>query len=155
MDTNITVHVPHTWSHVRIIRERVGEALRGAAPALRSAAMMTASELTENAVKYGEDVPEADHVAFAMWLDESRVTIRVSNGTRDKLGVRELQRRVDEVRSTPDKAALYVARLEELLVNSTESGKLGIYRIAFEGGFALQCDYIDDVVTVTATRERP
>jgi hypothetical protein len=155
MGTSIGVRVPHTWSHVRIIRERVGEELLGAGPALRSAAMMTASELTENAVKYGEDVPAAAHVAFDMWLDESRVTIRVSNGTRDKLGVRELQRRVNEVRNAPDKAALYTARLEELLVKPSESGKLGIYRIAFEGGFGLQCEYADDVVTVTATRERP
>ena len=117
--------------------------------------MMTASELTENAVKYGEDVPAAPHVAFAMWLEESKVTIRVSNGTRDLLGVRQLQLRVDEVGHAPDKAALYIARLEELLINPTESGKLGIYRIAFEGGFELQCEYADEVVTVTATKEHP
>jgi hypothetical protein len=29
---------------------------------------------------------------------------------------------------------------------------LGIYRVGFEGGFDLQLDYTNNVVTVTATR---
>jgi hypothetical protein len=45
MGTNIRVDVPHTWSHVRIIRERVGEALRGMAmwtrPCVPAAAVST------------------------------------------------------------------------------------------------------------------
>ena len=69
------------------------------------------------------------------------------------VGVAELQRRVQEVHGAEDKQALYFARLEELLANADESGKLGIYRVGFEGGFDLQLDYTNNVVTVTATRK--
>jgi len=39
-----------------------------------------------------------------------------------------------------------------LLAHPDESGKLGVYRIGFEGGFELACEYTKSVVTVTATR---
>ena len=60
---------------------------------------------------------------------------------------------MQELAGAADKQALYLARLEELLANAEESGKLGIYRIGFEGGFDLQLDYTNHVVTVTATRK--
>ena len=114
--------------------------------------MMTASELVENAVKYGEDVPAARCISFALTVDDETIRIEVSNGSTDKDGVRNLQSRVNEIARTPDKAALYVARLEKLLIEPAENGNLGLYRIAFEGQFDLACRYVDEVVTVTATR---
>jgi hypothetical protein len=60
---------------------------------------------------------------------------------------------VQELRDTEDKQALYLARLEALLTQPDgDSGKLGIYRIGFEGGFDVQLDYANDVVSMVATR---
>jgi hypothetical protein len=42
------------WPNVRKIRHEVGIALERCPAELRSAAMMTASELVENAIKYGD-----------------------------------------------------------------------------------------------------
>ena len=47
------------------------------------------------------------------------------------------------------------ARLEELLMHPSTSAKLGIYRIAHEGRFDIDCTYVNEVVTVTATRSLP
>ena len=82
-----------------------------------------------------------------------RLCIRVVNGSTNTVGVAELQRRVQEVHGADDKEALYFARLEELLADADEGGRLGIYRVGFEGGFDLQLDYTNNVVTVTATRK--
>src|SRR5215813_9391006 len=141
------------WPNVREIRQRVGLALEGCPAQLRSAAIMTASELVENAIKYGESVAAAKTVTFVLEATSEMLLIRVVNGSTNVHGVAELERRVQELRSADDKQALYLARLEQLLANAEESGKLGIYRIGFEGGFDLQLEYLNDVVTVTATRK--
>ena len=140
------------WLNVRKIRQQVGATLEACGRELRSAAMMTASELLENAIKYGESVPAAPTVSFSLEASDGQLTIRVVNGSTNLSGVAELERRVTELAAATNKQALYMARLEQLLAHADDSGKLGIYRIGFEGGFDLALDYTDDVVTVIATR---
>jgi hypothetical protein len=148
----VNINFPHTWQHTRTVRKCVGDALANDNPDRRSAAMMTASELVENAIKYGEEVPQALGISFAMLQGAEGMRIEVSNGSTDVEAVGRLERRVAEIAGAPDKAALYMARLEELLAQPTESGRLGLYRIAFEGQFDLQCHYANSVVTMLATR---
>jgi anti-sigma regulatory factor (Ser/Thr protein kinase) len=148
----VRVTLPHAWQYIRTIRAQVRDALKDCDSARRAAAVMTASELLENAIKYGEDLPGASSISFALTAEGEWVCIEVSNGSADREGIRELQRRVDDVARASDRAALYMARLEELLAKPTESGRLGLYRIAFEGQFDLQCRYTDNLVTVIATR---
>jgi hypothetical protein len=141
------------WPNVRKTRQEVGTALEAFPASLRNAAMMTASELVENAIKYGESVTGAETVTFSLDVTPTACRIRVVNGSSNAAGVAELTRRVQELARATDKQALYQARLEELLAHAEESGKLGVYRIGFEGGFELDCDYTNNVVTVTATRK--
>ena len=144
--------LPHAWDQIRKIRKSVGDALKVLAPSLAEAAMMVTSELIENAVKYGEEVPASAHIQLAMSMDDGKLVITVTNGCIEGPGVRQLAARIQEISEAPDKAALYMSRLEQLLAEPTESGKLGLYRIAFEGEFDLQYTYRDNVVTITATR---
>lgn len=150
---SVNVSLPHTWDHVRQIRGRVAEVLKEADSSLRSAAVMVTSELVENAVKYGEAVPAAPRISVALTVNETAIIVKVTNGSPDSSAVAELGRRVDEIMSAPDKSVLYLARLEELMSAPTEAGKLGLYRIAFEGEFDLQLTYREQVVTMTATRK--
>jgi hypothetical protein len=152
MDAHLELSFQPMWPNVRKIRQQVGTTLEGCRPELRTAAVMTASELVENAIKYGESVPAAPSVTFLLEATPQRLAIRVVNGSTNALGVAELERRVKELSGTKNKEALYLARLEQLLAHSEDSGKLGLYRIGFEGGFDLALDYSNDVVTVTATR---
>jgi len=152
MDARLELSFQPMWPNVRKIRQEVSAVLASCAARLRDAAVMTASELVENAIKYGESVPAAPSVTFSLEADPEKLRIRVVNGSTNGAGVAELARRVNELGRATDKQALYMARLEELLANAEESGKLGVYRIGFEGGFDLACDYTNNVVTVTATR---
>ena len=152
MQAHLQLTFEPMWPNVREIRQRVGSALEDCPAALRSAAIMTSSELVENAIKYGESVPAAKTVTFQLEATPDRLYIRVVNGSTNAQGVAELGRRVEELQRASDKQALYLARLEQLLANADDSGKLGIYRVGFEGGFDLQLDYRNSVVTVTATR---
>jgi hypothetical protein len=152
MEARLELAFQPMWPTVRMIRQQVGAALETCGQDLRSAAMMTASELVENAIKYGETVAAAPSATFMLQAAAGRLTIRVANGSTNAGGVAELERRVRDLAAAEDRQALYMTRLQELLVHSEESGKLGIYRIGFEGGFDLALDYRNDVVTVTATR---
>lgn len=130
----------------------MGDALKEYDPALATAAMMVTSELIENAVKYGEEVPASAQIKLSMTMNDNRLIISVTNGCIDGPGVRQLEKRIREIAEAPDKATLYMERLEQLLAEPTESGKLGLYRIAFEGEFDLSYAYRDNVVCITATR---
>ena len=148
----ITENLPHTWDDIRKIRRRVGEVLRAHDTALRSAAMMVTSELVENAVKYGEAVPAAPQIVVSLKVDRTRLIVQVVNGCADPAGIEELRERIQEIEQAENKAALYMARLEALLADPLETGKLGLYRIAFEGQFDMRLEYRDNVVSITATR---
>jgi hypothetical protein len=148
----IDVSLPLAWHYIRDIRKRVGEALSDSDSELRNATMMVASELVENAVKYGEDVVGATSILFSCSFDADHVRMVVKNGCTDTHAIRKLEQRIQQIADSPDKEALYMARLEELLEDPTESGKLGLYRVAFEGRFDLNATYSDRVVAVTATR---
>jgi hypothetical protein len=152
MQAHLQLSLEPMWPTVREIRQRVGSALQDCPDHVRSAAIMTSSELVENAIKYGESVPGAKAATFVLDATAESVSIRVVNGSTNRLGVAELERRVRELRQSADKQALYLARVEELLADDEENGNLGIYRIGFEGGFELELDYTNQVVTVTATR---
>ena len=152
MSARLELSFEPMWPNVRKIRQQVGATLEACGQELRSAAVMTASELVENAIKYGESVPAAPAVTFALEATGGRLFIRVINGSTNTLGVAELERRVKDLASAPNKEALYLARLGQLLEHAEDSGKLGLYRIGFEGGFELALDYTNDVVTMTATR---
>jgi anti-sigma regulatory factor (Ser/Thr protein kinase) len=153
MNTKLDLDVVAEWPNVRKVREQVGALLGSFDASVRIATMMTASELVENAIKYGEAVPSAPLVSFSLSASPGAVSIRVVNGSLNTQGVRELERRVDEVSHADDTHVLYMRRLKELCLSPGESGRLGIYRVACEGEFRLRFDYSDGVVTVVATRE--
>ena len=120
---------------------------------MRSAAAIAASELVENAVKYGESVPRAERITFALMASEDTIRVEVTNGTTNATSVADLRARIEAVKHAEDKPGLYLRRLEELIASPRESGRLGLYRIAFEGAFELSCTYEDHVMIVTAIRK--
>ena len=148
----VALEIPHLWKFVSHARAEVGRALSNFTPSVRAATVMTASELIENAMKYGEEVPNLLTIPVRLHADADRITIEVANGafTRDR--VDKLEERLDEIARSTNREELYMNRIRTLLENPTEKGGLGLYRIGFEGGFDLTCTFIDSIVTVTAVR---
>jgi hypothetical protein len=140
------------WSEVQEVRERVQTLLAHLPEDVRAATVMTASELVENAIKYGESVPGAPEATVALNHDGEHIEIIVKNGVAAEETVRELRMHVDRLAGAPDRMALYIERLRQLMTGGGDGSKLGLYRIGCEGGFDLHCDYTDRVVTMTATR---
>lgn len=140
------------WSEVQAVRDRVQSLLAELPEDVREATVMTASELVENAIKYGESVPAAPNATVSLDRDGDLIRVVVRNGAASEATVGELRHHVERLAAAPDRMALYVERLRELMTSGGGGSKLGLYRIGCEGGFDLRCDYADRVVTVTATR---
>ncbi|HEX6272821.1 MAG TPA: hypothetical protein VFZ53_07275 [Polyangiaceae bacterium] len=151
----LKVTIEPVWPTIRKIRQQVGEALAAFPTSVKNAATMAASELTENAIKYGESVAAADSISFKFERYDEQIRIEVANGCTNMNAVHELLECIQQIAEAPDKEALYFARVQRLLENQNESGKLGLYRIALEGQFSLYGRYEDEVVIVAATRNLP
>jgi hypothetical protein len=149
----IDVTIQPIWQLVRSIRQRVHDALEGRDPELRVAAAMTASELVENAIKYGDAGTPGAVIRFSLDIGSTRLQIQVTNASVDRARVDELRARIDEIEGCLDKEALFLQQITQSLGRPGDSGNLGLYRIALEGGFALACAHAEGVVTVTATRD--
>ncbi len=140
------------WSEVQDVRDKVEALLADLPPEAREATVMTASELVENAIKYGESVPAAPNATVSLHRDGDVVRVVVRNGAASEAGARDLLAHIERLSAADDRMALYLARLRELMTSPGGSSRLGIYRIGCEGGFDLAGDYTDRVITVTATR---
>jgi len=78
------LRLPLSWSFIEGVRAAVREELREASLELRESAVMVASELAENVVKYAEPVPQLDCGYLSISVDPKRIVLRTVNGVLDR-----------------------------------------------------------------------
>jgi hypothetical protein len=153
MSTRVDIEFPVTWPTVRHVRQAVAAALSEYPAELRESTVMVASELVENAVKYGESVPALPTARFALDVSEEAISITVANGLTSPQIATELNLRLQELAAPGAAERLYLERMLAPLESASDIGKLGLYRIGFEGKFRLSSSYVNGVLTVQARRE--
>jgi hypothetical protein len=149
--TLIEMEMPVVWSHVRAIRQRIAESLADHPVGVVEAAQMVASELVENAVKYGDSVPACEKVRVTVSLEGNDVVIAVSNGIQNQRRVAALRERIERVNEM-SADTLFMNRIEHILMHPSEHGELGLYRIGSEGRFHLEIIEENQAVTIVARR---
>jgi hypothetical protein len=142
----IEIEVPNSWQHVRQVRHAVQEAMANISPEVRSAAVMTASEMAENAIKYGEGA------TISVEITPNEVCLVTTSRVHRVEDVLELLATVERIRNSPDKEALYAQRLQCILEHPEAIGKFGLFRISFDARFELSAIYEEPFVTLKATR---
>ena len=152
MEQQLRRSLTPVWSEVRQIRHDIGDLLRACPRELRNATAMTASELLENAIKYGQSAPGAPSIEFSLRMAPDCLRVEVTSGTSDPTAVARLRQRIRELSSAEDRASYCIKRLEDSARSPVRPGDRGLYRIGSEGGFDLECLMVDRVVTVVATR---
>ncbi len=151
-DVAIDAQIQPIWATVRVIRCKLNAKLASYPNRVRYATAMVASELLENAIKYGESIPNLERITFSFMIRDGVCRIVVANGSNSQKNIGRLKAMIAEVNAADDKSALYTRRLQQLLENPSDHSGLGIYRIGFEGDFELACEANDGIVTVVATR---
>lgn len=150
---HIELSIPVIWHYTSEVRQAVDTVMQGHAGPLRQATQMVASELVENALKYGQATPEIQQIRFSLWLNEQEIVIEVTNGVCDRAALAEFEARIATIKQSDDKEELLLSRMQEIFARPTFESQLGLYRIASEGGFQLEYNYNVSALTVRATRK--
>lgn len=152
----LRVAIDHSWSIISSIRDQVRESLASFPDEVVDASVMTASELVENGIKHGVTSPDCPQVEFIFEIkdDPRQIIIQVANGTEGREeNLDNFFYVIDRIMKSEDKAALYTQRLTELMEsNHHGASQLGLYRIAYEGGFDLSYKLNKTKLTVIAHR---
>jgi hypothetical protein len=140
---HLDLAVPTDWGRIDQVREAVSHCVAAVFNDgdLRDSLAMVCAELLENAFKYGK-AGQPD-VRVSVHLDgDQRLVVSVTNAI-DENGehVRLLSERVAWVQEFADPLSAYQAALQQAYTDeSDDASGLGLARILYEGGCALDCD---------------
>ena len=153
---SMSASMPPTWSLVKEIRKNSSEYLqKGSNNSVDyDAVIMVVSELVENAVKYGVRSSNGTCVDFNLSVHDSLVEITVKNGLEKLEDYESIVFALDAINGPKSREDLYRARLVQIYDSPVnEKGCLGLYRIAYEGGFNIACQLESDLVKLRAWRD--
>lgn len=152
MHTELELKLPYEWSQARSVRTRVQEALADLADGVGlDGVLIVASELVENALKYGTQLAQLPEIRFHLKLDGALLRIEVTQGVRSQEALQALQDCLSSLDAHASPQELYFTRLEAI-ASGIANGGLGLYRVAAEGGFRLAHHLERNVLTVIAER---
>jgi hypothetical protein len=136
----IEIRVPTEWSRIEPVRSAVARCVSAAMRDrdLEVSLAMIASELLENAVKYGRP---GSTVALTLRIARGRAVISVENDVEEgSAHVDTLRRHLDWLKGFSRASDAYVAALRRVYGGGKDSGGLGIARIVYEGSAEIECD---------------
>jgi hypothetical protein len=135
----LEVELRREWPNVARAREAVSLLVVGiyGDDDLRDALAMVSAELLENAIKYA--APES-RVRLSIQENTDTISVSVTNALAGLDEVENLESRLEWLRAHDDAAAAYTAALARASATPTSGGGLGILRIAYEAGCAIDYD---------------
>lgn len=153
---NFMIDIPmqNHWENVDLMRNSIlncfGVLFRGV-DGVHSFATV-AAELMENAIKYGHWKDErVSHLHVRVWGDSAAAHVQVENPVdAESAHVAELVRTIDWLHSQPSAETAYRSRLLEVAASPRGMSRLGLARIAYEGGCSLDATIIGDRLRVTS-----
>lgn len=146
------VRLPLTAPWLERVRSSVSELLRNEPRELRQAALLVATQLAENVLKFGRPAADSPEGSVSIGLSGDELSIASENGASpDRF--RAVTEAIERVVNCQNRELLYVERLSSMLRGS-DGGSLGfgLLRIVHEGAFALRCRYDEPKLTIVATR---
>ncbi len=154
---SFSYHIEPVWGSLDRIRDGIESSLECFGRKLTDASVMAASELLENAIKYGCPGDKKTGIEFTIIADDHQIRITVSNRIRTVQDYEELKRHIDKISLSDNPDTLFVERLWTLMDVREEDNfaktRLGLIRIANEGGFELTCKLENNFLTITAVTD--
>ena len=154
---NFKIKLNREWENTSRIQEAVSNMVQCALddehhPYIIS---MISTELLENAIKYSaSDFDETAPLLFSVSGDQNEIIVEVQNKIDDaqKESIVDLDKTIQWIRGYQNPFEAYVERMKRVSKSSTDSSKLGMVRIAYEGSAII--DFIlkaDNYLSVSAT----
>jgi hypothetical protein len=133
------------------IRLEVGVLFSSFEENVREQAVMIASELAENVVKYGVGIDDERVGFITVYLSDEQFSIHSHNAVGDIRHVQAVEAIIEEINDSDDPSDLSIARLRELIAGNVEGpSQLGLLRIATDGNSDLSCNFGETVLRIEA-----
>jgi hypothetical protein len=148
------IEIPLVWDSVGQIRLEAGILFSNFDESVRDAAIMVASELTENIVKYGAPL-NGESVGFVSFdIQDKQFTIASHNAVAHDKNLEAVKALLGKIAESDDPRELSLARLRELIEGKVEGpSRLGLLRVATDGGCDINHSYTNAVLTIVAERK--
>jgi hypothetical protein len=147
------IRLPLSAQWLERVRTTVSDALRTESRELRAAALLAASELAENVLKFGRPTAGAADGAVRVQLGSDELRVSSESGSSPER-FRSVSTLLERIANCRDTELLYVECVNRLLGSpGSESSGLGLIRVAHEGAFVLRCSYDEPNLTITAVRK--
>ncbi|HKA88898.1 MAG TPA: hypothetical protein VKE22_14615 [Haliangiales bacterium] len=157
-DFRIELPIRNEWENIERVRVSVLEffvAVFHDVHGCRSLANV-AGELMENAMKYGDWSASETHLYLRICGDDARARVEVQSPidpAAPELG--ELLDTLAWLRATPDARAAFESRILAAAARPPGQAKLGLTRVAYEGGCTIEASVDGRTLTVLASRTFP
>ncbi len=120
-------------------------------PRCREAVAMAVQELAENLAKYA---PLGAAGTIVLHVEGDVVTVRAINHACSRADGAQVEATIAEIAAAPSVRDLYRRRQQQLIESpSLLRTRLGLVRIAYEGGFRLSCVYSHPELEIAAERD--
>ena len=152
-DIHRSWRLERAWEALDDVRRYLEFDRRFCHTACREAAIMASWELAENVVKYG--LVEGGHVTgtitISLW--PGRTLIRTQNKAHWAGGAEEVITTITRVSTATSVRELYIQRMQQLLTDEGQAHtRLGLLRVAYEGGFQLSYRHDAPLLEIAAER---
>jgi len=154
------LYVKPKWEESDMVREKCHDFLKahGISHDIAYALSMTACELFENAVKYGDFRSADETIRVTVEVSRNDIIIEVKNPVGEiSEDLQYLDNTIQWIRGYQNPFQTYVERLKEISEKKLKEGEsgLGLVRIAYEGQAILDF-YVDEnnVLAVSAVYQR-
>ena len=155
-DNNLSrrVEIPLVWDSVGQIRLEAGMLFSAFEAPVRDAAIMVASELTENIVKYGAPL-DGESVGFVSFeIQDDGFTIASHNAVAHENHLEAVETILNQIETSDNPRDLSLSRLRALIEGKVDGpSQLGLLRVATDGGCEINHSYSDTVLTIVAERK--
>jgi hypothetical protein len=150
----IHFEIKPVWGVISEIADQIATLMENEKPDLGDATRMVASELIENAVKFGTFTGKNNLIIFDLGIENDIITIKVVNKAEVKKNIENVRRIIGEINGPASPKELYTRRLRELMEKPKPGeSMLGLYRIAYEGEYKLSHELSGDLLVVSAKRK--
>ncbi len=152
---NMNLTIKPTWDIVKDVHDKTIRVMndQGASADVKESAMMVATELIENAVKYGISQPDGSSIEFNLEISDNSIQMSTANGVKEEEHAKIVIDHITRINESDNPKELYTQRLLELLeCDRPGATQLGLYRIAYEGQFNLRYAYEGKVLKINAEK---
>jgi len=158
MDNKLNLNISPLWGKIPEITSKIESNMKEFSQGQIDFTIMAATELLENAIKYGIPNHNQDKIGFEFNLQNDSINIIVKSGinSEDKNFI-QFTRIIDKINSTEqvNRKLLYIQRIMEIMENPAVPGSyLGLYRIVSEGDFDLNYNIINGNILEIAANKR-